>query len=66
MSWAKVLQIHARATALGAAQIPALRERLLKVAVWIERSVRRIVLHLPQTFPWRAAWQQLAHALGAT
>ena len=62
----QVLQLSARATALGAAQIWILRERLLKVAVWVERSVRRIVLHLPQSFPWREAWQQLAHALGAT
>jgi hypothetical protein len=38
---------------------------LLKIAVWVERSVRRIVLHFPEAFPWRDAWQQLAHALGA-
>jgi hypothetical protein len=62
----QVLQVHARATAVGAAQVWTLRERLLKVAVWVERSVRRIVLHLPQTFPWREAWQQVAHALGVT
>jgi hypothetical protein len=60
------LQLAARATALGAAQIWILRERLLKIAVWVERSARRIVLHLPNSFPWRAAWQHLAHALGAT
>jgi hypothetical protein len=62
----QVLQLAARATALGAAQIWILRERLLKVAVWVDRSVRRIVLHLPQTFPWREAWQHLARALSAT
>jgi len=62
----QVLQGVARGTAIGAAQVWTLREQLLKVAVWIERSVRRIVLHFPQTFPWRDAWQQLAHALGAT
>jgi hypothetical protein len=62
----QVLQLPARTTALGAAQIWILRERLLKVAVWVERSVRRIVLHLPQSFPWREAWQQLAQALRAT
>ena len=61
-----MLQAHARATAVGAAQVWTLRERLLKVAGWVERSVRRIALHLPQTFPWRDAWQQVAHALGAT
>jgi len=62
----QVLQGVARGTAVGAAQVWTLREQLLKVAVWIERSVRRVVLHFPQTFPWREAWQQLAHALGAT
>jgi hypothetical protein len=62
----QVLQLAARATALGAAQIWILRERLLKIAVWVDRSARRIVLHLPKTFPWREAWQHLAHALGAT
>jgi hypothetical protein len=61
----QVLQHAARATVLGAAQIWILRERLLKVAVWVDRSVRRIVLHLPQTFPWREAWQHLARALRA-
>jgi Transposase DDE domain group 1 len=59
------LQLAVRATPLGAAQVWILRERLLKVAVWVERSVRRIVLHLPQAFPWRAAWQHLAYALAA-
>ena len=62
----QVLQLCARATALGAAQIWILRERLLKVAVWVERSVRRIVLHLPQAFPWRDAWRELAQGLAAT
>jgi len=61
----QVLQIVARATAIGPAQVWTLRERLLKVAVWVERSVRRIVLHLPQSFPWRDAWQHVAQALRA-
>ena len=46
-----LLQSLARGTGLGAAQVWTLRERLVKVAVWVERSVRRIVLHLPQAFP---------------
>jgi Transposase DDE domain group 1 len=62
----QVWQGCARGTAVGAAQVWMLREQLRKVAVWVERSVRRIVLHFPQTFPWRDAWQQLAQALGAT
>jgi hypothetical protein len=61
----QTLQTFMRATALGAAQVWTLRERLVKIAVWVERSVRRLVLHLPQAFPGQAAWQHLAHALGA-
>src|SRR3989475_6583002 len=53
----QVLQGFARGAAVGPAQVWTLRERLLKVAVWTERSVRRIVLHFPQAFPWRDAWQ---------
>jgi DDE family transposase len=62
----QTLQTHARGTALADAQVSTLRDRLLKVAVWVERSVRRIVLHLPQHFPWLAPWRQLAAAVGAT
>jgi hypothetical protein len=60
------LQRRAHRTACAGAQVTTLRERLLKVAVWIERSVRRIVLHLPTAFPWLRPWQQLARAVGAT
>ncbi len=60
------LQRHAPHTAGAVAQVSTLRERLLKVAVWVERSVRRIVLHLPSAFPWLRPWRQLAQALGAT
>jgi Transposase DDE domain group 1 len=62
----QALQSLARATALGAAQVWTLRERLVKIAVWVERSARRIVLHMPQAFPWRATWHDLAQALTAT
>jgi hypothetical protein len=62
----QTLQSLARGLGLGAAQVWTLRERLVKVAVWVERSVRRIVLHLPQAFPWRAPWRALAQALTAT
>jgi len=60
------LQRRAHGTACAGAQVTTLRDRLLKVAVWIERSVRRIVLHLPSAFPWLRPWQQLARAVGAT
>jgi Transposase DDE domain group 1 len=61
----QTLQHFARATALETAQVCTLRERLVKLAVWVERSVRRIVLHLPQAFPWRGPWLALAQALAA-
>ena len=60
------LQRRARGTACADAQVTTLRERLIKLAVWVERSVRRIVLHLPTSFPWRRTWRQLARAAGAT
>jgi hypothetical protein len=62
----QALQTFARATTLGAVQVGTLRERLVKVAVWVERSVRRVVLHLPAAFAWREPWQQLAAAVTAT
>jgi hypothetical protein len=60
------LQRRARGTPCADAQVTTLRERLIKLAVWVERSVRRIVLHLPATFPWRRTWRQIACAVGAT
>jgi hypothetical protein len=62
----QTLQGFTRATALATAQVWTLRERLVKVAVWVERSARRIVLHLPQAFPWQEARRQLTQALTAT
>jgi hypothetical protein len=59
------LQRHARRTACADAQVTTLRERLIKLAVWVERSVRRIVLHLPATCPWLPTWRHLARAVGA-
>jgi Transposase DDE domain group 1 len=60
------LRRRAVGTACADAQVTTLRERLLKLAVWVERSVRRIVLHLPATSPWRPTWQRIARAVGAT
>ena len=61
----QTLQAHAQGTAWADAQVSTLRERLLKLAAWVERSVRRIVLHLPTTHPWLTSWQQIAVAVGA-
>jgi len=47
-------------TALATSQVSTLRERLLKVAVWVKKSVRRIVLHFPVNYPWLDCWKQIA------
>jgi hypothetical protein len=60
------LQRRTSGTACADAQVTTLRERLIKLAVWVERSVRRIVLHLPTAFPWLSTWRQIARAVGAT
>ena len=60
------LQRRAQGTVCADAQVTTLRERLIKLAVWVERSVRRIVLHLPSAFPWLRTWRHLACAVGAT
>jgi hypothetical protein len=62
----QALRLAARGTAWATAQVTTLRERLLKLGVWLERSVRRVVVHFPTAFPWRREWGQLAVALGAT
>jgi hypothetical protein len=55
----------AAGTACARAQVSTLRERLLKLGAWVECSVRRIVLHLPQHAPWQAEWCRVARSLGA-
>ncbi len=65
---AYVLMQELRAAAAGTdcarAQVSTLRERLLKIGVWVQRSVPRIVLHLPQSAPWRSDWCRVARSLG--
>jgi len=60
------LQRRAAKTPCADAQVTTLRERLIKLAVWVQRSARRIVLHLPVSFPWLSTWRHLARAVGAT
>jgi hypothetical protein len=60
------LRTRAAGTQCARAQVWTLRERLFKLGVWVTRSVRRIVLHLPQSAPWCADWCQIARRLGAT
>jgi hypothetical protein len=57
---------QAQSTVCANAPVSTLRERLLKLAVWVERSVRRLVLHLPQCAPWGDTGRRVAIAVGAT
>ena len=59
------LRLHARRTGCARAQVNTLRLRLLKLGVWIESSVRRIVLHLPTSTPWADDWRRIACSVGA-
>jgi hypothetical protein len=47
------------------AQVGTLRDRLLKIGAWVERSVRRIVLHLPTSCAWANDWRRIALSVGA-
>jgi Transposase DDE domain group 1 len=56
---------QARRTSLARAQVTTLREHLFKLSARIEESVRRIVVHLPQSFPYAREWTSIARQLGA-
>jgi len=45
--------------------VSTLRERLFKLGARLERSVRRIVLHLPRTAAYQHEWRRIALAVGA-
>ena len=60
------LRLAARGTAWARAQVSTLRLDLLKVGVQVVASVRRLVLRLPATFPFREGWMKLALRLGAS
>ncbi len=63
--WMQELRRCARGTRFAAAQVTTLREQLHKLGAWIEVSVRRVVVHLPESFAWQPAWVQIAGRLGA-
>jgi hypothetical protein len=60
------LRLTARGTAWARAQVATLRLELLKIGVQVIASVRRIVLRLPQAFPFRDGWRALALRSGAS
>ncbi len=59
------LRLKARHTGCARAQVNMLRLRLLKLGVWIESSLRRIVLHLPISTPYADDWRRIAISVGA-
>ncbi len=60
------LRLRAAGTKLARAQVSTLRDCLLKIGARVGSSVRRIVLHLPESFPFAHAWGKVAHSLGAS
>lgn len=59
------LRRQAKHTSLARAQVATLREHLFKLSARIEESVRRIVVHLPLSFPYAHQWTSIARQLGA-
>jgi len=47
------IRLAAALTTMARAQVWTLRGRLLKLGVRVVASVRRLVLHLPESFPFR-------------
>jgi len=60
------LRLRAARTSCARAQVQTLRERLIKIGARVVESVRRVVLHLPASYPFLAPWKRVAFSLGAT
>ena len=54
------MRLHLAPTRHARAQVSTLRERFLKLGAQVVVSVRRIVLHLPRSFPDRDSFHHLA------
>lgn len=59
------LRLHAKNTDHARAQVQTLRDHLLKIGARVTASARRLVLHLPASFPYQVAWRRIALSLGA-
>lgn len=57
---------RAARTSCSRAQVSTLRDRLLKIGARVVESVRRIVVHLPTSFPHLDDWRRIAVGLAAT
>ena len=59
------LRLRAARTNCARAQVWTLRERLLKLGARVLVSVRRVVVHLPASSPYRSVYRRVALGLGA-
>jgi len=59
------LRLRAARTNCARAQVWTLRERLLKLGARVLVSARRVVVHLPASFPYRSVYRRVALGLGA-
>ncbi|MBM4050718.1 MAG: IS1380 family transposase [Planctomycetes bacterium] len=59
------LRHAARGTLCERAQVATLRERLLKLAVTIRETARRLWIEAPKTYAWMTAWRVIAWRVGA-
>jgi hypothetical protein len=59
------LRLRLARTDSARTQVSILRERFFKLGAQVVASVRRIVLHLPQAFPYRHSFQRVALSLNA-
>jgi hypothetical protein len=60
------VRLRAARTVWARAQVWTLREQLIKLGAQVVVSVRRIVLHLPASYPFRDAWHRVAVAFHAS
>ena len=59
------LRFHAATTRCARAQVWTLRDRLLKLGAQVVSSTRRILLRLPESFPFADVWNRVALSLRA-
>jgi len=59
------MRLHLAPTRHARAQVSTLREHFLKLGAQVIVTVRRIVVHLPQAFPYHDSFHRLALSLGA-
>jgi len=60
------IRYEARGTTCERAQVSTLRERLLKLAVTVRETVRRIWIEAPRSYAWLTVWRRVAMRVGAT